>query len=346
MPAPTPVDVELDAESGCTDVRSFFERLRARTDRVRLAEPGESALVIDLKVSRVGGRVHGELRFRQDATESATRQVDGASCEEVVGVLSLTAALALERLNAESDAAGQGGAAGSATGGAAANADRATSTSPSGTSPSEKPATGGNVDAAKGKAVSPEGTAAVESPDDARANADAPGAKRRSLQVELGAQVALTQVLDPLLALGVGPLVRLRHQRMSIGLSALYWSSRLTNADASTRFRSLGFALSACPWSWSGARASFEPCVLGSMGFLHVTDSSVTNPRAADRSLWGVGALGRARLDVSPWLGLELEAGFIVPLVERRFVADGVQRIIAETPRISPVVGLAAVVLP
>ncbi|HET9933601.1 MAG TPA: hypothetical protein VFQ35_23005 [Polyangiaceae bacterium] len=344
-PMPTPVEVELEAPSGCADSRSFFERLRARTDRVRLAQPGERALIIDVRVSRVGAKVHGELRFRQDATESATRQVDGATCEEVVGVFTLTAALALERLNAESESGnaalaidgvdGQGGASSAGSAKAQAGAPSA------GSGGAAAGAGNGN-----GKTVS-EGSGSDDEPPAETWETDPMGGLlRRTIHVELGAGVGLTQVLSPLLATGVGPLVRVRHRRMAVGLSSLYWSSRLTNADTSTSLRSLGFSLSACPWSWQAERVFFEPCVLGNVGFLHVSNSSVVNSRAADRTLWGIGVLGRVRAAISPVLALELEGGFHVPLVERRFITERPERIVAETPWISPFVGLAAVVSP
>ena len=352
-PVPTAVEVELEAPGGCADSRSFFDRLRARTDRVRLAQAGERALTIDVKVSRVGPKVHGELRFRQGTSESATRQVDGATCEEVVGVLSLTAALALERMNAESDPANgevsidgsaeqSGGRSGTAGASNASGASSGAAGEGSGGASAGAASAGSN-----GKTVSDGRAADVEAPGETWETDPAGGGLlRRTIHVELGAEVALTQVLSPLLATGVGPLVRVRHRRMSMGVSALYWSSRLSNAEASTRLRSIGFGLSACPWSWQVERVFFEPCLLGSVGFLHVSDSSVRNPRSADRTLWGLGALGRARAAISPVFGLELEGGVELPLVERRFITERPDRIVAETPWISPFVGLVAVISP
>lgn len=344
---PTAVEVELEAPSGCADSKGFYDRLRARTDRVRVSQAGERALTIEVKVSRVGAKVHGELRFRQGTTQSATRQVDGATCEEVVGVLSLTAALALERLNAESESPNGEVSIDDGTPAQAGSSGATASGSNAGQGGANAGAARAGAAGSNGKSLSDTREPKAEPPSESWETDPAGGGLlRRTIHVELGAQIALTQVLSPLLATGVGPLARVRHRRMSMGLAAMYWSSRLSNAESSTRLRSIGFTLSACPWSWQVQRVSFEPCLLGGVGFLQVSDSSVTNPRTADRTLWGLGALGRARAAVSPAFGLELEAGFQVPLVERRFVTERPDRIVAETPAISPFVGLAAVISP
>ncbi len=51
---------------------------------------------LTVRVTRAGGRVRGELRVNEAGGEAETRRVDGATCAEVVQVLSLTAALAID----------------------------------------------------------------------------------------------------------------------------------------------------------------------------------------------------------------------------------------------------------
>lgn len=345
VPTPTAVRVDVDAPSGCSDARTFFERLRARTDRVRLAQPDEAALVIDVKLSRAAGKVHGELRLKQQDSESATRQVDGATCEEVVGVLSLTAALALERLVAPHDEA-NGTTPGESrneagTSGAGGSADAAHA---SGGAVATSLAGAENARAGAGSQREPSNDAASGS------NGDGPDARaRRSARqvgFEVGAQLGFSQVLSPLLATGAGPFVRLRRDGASLGLSGTYWSSALTNGADSAKLRDIALTLSACPISVRLGSAELEPCVLGSVGFLHVSDSSALNAREADRSLWGLGALGRYRVPLTPLVGVEIEAGLSLPLVERRFVTDRPERIVAKTPWISPFIGLGAALAP
>jgi hypothetical protein len=93
---PIDIRVEFDAPSDCSEVLTFYDRVRARTDRVRLAEASAQALTLRVRVVRRGGKVHGQLRMTDDHGASSTREVDGASCAEVVDALSLTATLALD----------------------------------------------------------------------------------------------------------------------------------------------------------------------------------------------------------------------------------------------------------
>jgi hypothetical protein len=334
---PTPVQVDVDAPDGCADSRAFFERLRARTDRVRLAQSGEDSLTIDVKLSRVGPKVHGELRLKQQGNESATRQVDGATCEEVLGVLSLTAALALERMVSPHTDASDGAPNGNQNGDASSGAGGAAKQTPN----SVGAAGQGGANAAAGG-----GGAEQRSAAGAGAAADFNRPAARNLRLELGAELGLTQVLSPLLATGAGAFLRVRHEGMSLGLSAAYWSSALTNGGDSAKLRDVAFGLSACPFRVQLGLAHAEPCVLASVGLLRVSDDSALNPRAVSRSLWGVGALGRYRVPLTPAVSLEVEVGVTLPLVERRFVTEGPERIVAKTPWISPFVGLGAAVSP
>src|SRR5215212_6389912 len=85
---PLDVRIEFDAPSDCAEVSSFYDRVRARTDRVRLAEAGVEALTLRVRVVRKGSKVHGQLRMTGEEGASTTREVDGASCVEVVDALS------------------------------------------------------------------------------------------------------------------------------------------------------------------------------------------------------------------------------------------------------------------
>lgn len=96
LAAPIDVRIEFDAPSDCLEVSGFYDRVRARTDRIRLAEAGVRALTLRVRVRRTGAKVHGELTMTDEDGASTTREVDGASCREVVEVLSLTATLALD----------------------------------------------------------------------------------------------------------------------------------------------------------------------------------------------------------------------------------------------------------
>lgn len=95
-PPPIPLRVVFEAPSDCSSVDAFYAGVRARTERVRLASPGESATELQVHLSQSSTGAHGELRMLGEHGETDTRKVDGGSCDEIVEALSLTAALALD----------------------------------------------------------------------------------------------------------------------------------------------------------------------------------------------------------------------------------------------------------
>lgn len=100
-PAPIPIRIDFDAPAGCATAEAFYDALRARTDRVRLATKGERSWNVQVRLSRSGARVHGELRVIHEHGATDTRTVDGSSCDTVVQALSLTASLAVDEVAEE-----------------------------------------------------------------------------------------------------------------------------------------------------------------------------------------------------------------------------------------------------
>lgn len=97
-PAPIPIRIDFDAPADCSTADQFYEGVRARSDRVRLAADGEAGWGVRVRLSRGGAGVHGELRVVHAGGETDTRIVDATSCDVVVQALSLTAALALDEV--------------------------------------------------------------------------------------------------------------------------------------------------------------------------------------------------------------------------------------------------------
>ncbi|WP_437765909.1 hypothetical protein WMF27_27350 [Sorangium sp. So ce281] len=97
-PAPIPIRIDFDAPADCSTADEFYEGLRARSDRVRLATDGEDGWGVRVRLSRGGAGVHGELRVVHAGGETDTRIVDATSCDVVVQALSLTAALSLDEV--------------------------------------------------------------------------------------------------------------------------------------------------------------------------------------------------------------------------------------------------------
>jgi len=91
-----PIRVEFDAPAGCSSADTFYGGLLARMSRARRALPGEAAVHFGVKLTRAGNKVRGELRLMDGSPgDGDTRRVEGETCDAVVEVLSLTAALAL-----------------------------------------------------------------------------------------------------------------------------------------------------------------------------------------------------------------------------------------------------------
>ncbi|XYH94093.1 hypothetical protein ACMHYB_40530 [Sorangium sp. So ce1128] len=103
-PAPIPIRIDFDAPPDCSTADALYDGIRARTDRVRLAEQGEDGWEVRVRLTRAGPKVHGELRVIHERGETDTRTVDGSSCDIVVQALSLTAALAVDEVVEETAA--------------------------------------------------------------------------------------------------------------------------------------------------------------------------------------------------------------------------------------------------
>ena len=89
----TPVRIAIEVPEGCSSVRSFYDAVRARTDRIHLTTRAREGLELRVIVVRLQARYRGELRVVELDGARTTRSVEGTSCEEVVRALSLTAAL-------------------------------------------------------------------------------------------------------------------------------------------------------------------------------------------------------------------------------------------------------------
>lgn len=100
-PTPIPIRIDFDAPADCATVDELYDGIRARSDRVREAKDGENGWEVRVRLTRVGSRVHGELRVIHERGATDTRTVEAMSCEVVVHALSFTAALALDEVAEE-----------------------------------------------------------------------------------------------------------------------------------------------------------------------------------------------------------------------------------------------------
>lgn len=91
-----PLRIQYDAHQGCPDALGFFWHVRARTRRVRLAEEGELAILVSVRIEREQTESVGVLEMPGPESRPFERHVRASSCEEVVLALSLVLALAYD----------------------------------------------------------------------------------------------------------------------------------------------------------------------------------------------------------------------------------------------------------
>jgi hypothetical protein len=344
--------VEFDAPEGCSGDDAFYEGVLSRMPRARRASAGEDAVRLGVRLTRVGKKVRGELRLLDARGESDTRTVEGATCDEVVEVLSLTASLALTLKPARPPpappprpatppaAARAPSSAGAASGGASAGSSSASSApAASGTpTPATPPAEPAPEPPSPPEPPPPEPAPAEvlrvkpELPEDAT---------QRRYRIAVGVRGVAAGVVTPSVSFGGSVDLRLAKQDAdgvgpSLGVSGFYVPNDFLRTADDARLRWMALAVTGCPGWKAGRAASVEPCAQVMGGWIDATGLGVTNPRSAGRSWWSVGALLRVAARLGWGFSLELDAGVAVPLVERRFITTTPERTVGETPTIAP----------
>ncbi len=295
-----PIRIDMDAPAGCSDSAMLYDAIRARTSRPRLAEEGEQAILVRVRLTRVGNRVRGELRVIDEQGETDTRRVEGDTCDEVVQALSLTAALAIDPTAYLSVPPPP-----------PPPAPIASVPPPP---PPEPPPPPPPPSRASGFELGAEAVAAeIVSP-------------RVSFGGALEARWSWTTgaVLNP--SLGVA-LLYLRNDAFEPATSAeVQWAAAALTACP-------------LRWRVSHA-LHVEPCLLAVGGAILATGRSVAHPSRVVRPWWSIGSLLRAEVLIAGGVGLELEGGMSAPLVKRRFVTTTAEHVVGETPPVSALIGL------
>lgn len=366
-PVGLPVRVVWDAPAGCSDSDSFFAAVASRAERIHRAEPGEDGARIEVKLARLGTKVHGELRLVTDDGKSDLRKVDGATCEEVADALSLTAALALSaaaHAAATPPPAGQGTAPGA---GPSAPAPAAVvpvappipapgPPAPPPTlfpvlPPSAPPASPPSAPSAPAPAPPPQPLAAPEPPPVAPGAASGPTQTGpvRSLAswLSVGLGPAAGEVVSPYFSFGGMASLRVEEPEQdrlapSATLGFLYLRTDLLSGGDEAVFRLAAATVTACPgWGFRGSLASVELCALGVGGWLLASDAGVTVSRSVSRSWWSAGALLRARAPVGAGFAVQLDASASIPLVQRRFVTTTPEETVGTSAGVAPLFAIS-----
>jgi hypothetical protein len=353
--ATTPIRVSLEAPPGCGNVDTFYASVLARSERARRADANENAVRLEVRLTRVANKVHGELRL-VDEGRTDLRRVDGATCEEVAEALSLTAALALvasPRGLARVNPAGSNIAAAPATSSGSGTAPSPPSPPPASPAlplttalpvpvgPAPSPVSGRPVDEPSEPVVPahPEVDAATP-PAVPHDDAASP------LHLEFGLGPAVGRVLSPGGTLGGAISARLarddgRGRGPSAGLALVHLRNDLLLPTPDVAVTWTALALTVCPgWGFHGA-ITVEGCGLGVAGWLTAAERAVTVRTAASRTWWSVGAVLRVRAALGRGLYLQADAALHVPLIARKFITTTPAETVAESTRVAGMLGLS-----
>jgi hypothetical protein len=331
------IRVEFDAPAGCSSVDAFYAGLLTRMSRARRAVAGEDAVHLSVRLTRLGTKVRGDLRLMDGPGDADTRRVEGESCESVVEVLSLTAALALT-----------------------AQPPRVTPPPPPPTRTAPPPSRLSSGTAGASSSSSSASQAAEATPKPPEAPPPPPPEEEkpvivnpppppvtsvRRTGVHLGLQAVAAGVITDAVNVGGGVAARLeRHiddgPGASIALAFIYAPNDLLQTPDQIAVHWTALAVTACPPWGLGRTFTLQACAQGIGGWLTATGVGVTNPSSIGHWWWSAGALLRAGAHVGGGFALELEGGATVPLVQRHFVTKSPDILVGETPTIAPFVVL------
>ncbi len=286
-----PVRVDFRGTSGCADGSEFSRELTARDVRVRAASPGERAPLLVVTITRgLRQAVHGRLVVEDVDGTVSRRDVEGDTCESVLGALALMAAIAVDPT-------------------APLTGGEATPAAPSGA-----------LSTSRGDGSPPE-----PSRDEASASTDRASEARRGPHVGLMGGAGATSGTAPTIAwmipvsaeigggrsAAISPLLRAGFEHADSG------EDGATGGDA--RFVLNAGTLDLCA-SFPVARSiDLLPCVHAEGGGLSAAGSNIQPARSDTRPWVGLGALGAVRYVVVSPVFVELSLGVRFPLVRDRF---------------------------
>jgi len=289
-PAEEAVRFQYTAPPACPDAATFTARVRERTQRGRLAEPGELARTFSIDVSADAQGFAGDIAFLDDGGVKVDRHLHGEQCDAVVSSLALITALALDATLRESEQPAPPPA------------------------PPTRRKTPSLLEARLPLSPAPQ------------PRTRPPPKRARSL---LGARVGLGGAYASTLhapGLGLAPRLALLGQLdwrsgFALRLSAHYdWYAFTADEGRRANLRILGVETSACPWRARWAELAFAPCATLDLGSLRAEGErgGRLTTAGSDTIVWAaVGAELRAAWEpASPfWVELRGAAAFPLPLV-------------------------------
>lgn len=352
----TPVRIATDVPEGCASVRSFYDAVRARTDRIHLTTRPREGLELRVSVVRLQNRYRGELRVVDLDGARTTRSVEGASCEEVVRALSLTAALVVDQLvppvTDPAIATGRTDPGSGSQSATSANTSTGTRAEPS-PAPAPAPTRAPTAAPRARQSSKPQDERNERREDDEREAEQErdedgdyvylvePRSTRYPLEIDVGAQALVGELISPRVSVGGALFVSFTQPiappfSPSVGLAIAHVPAEFAQGGGDLSVRWTAAVLSACPVRLQlGAGIAIQPCAVGMGGWVEARGKTSDNPVSASRSWWSVGGLGRLEAGIGGSTALRLELGLSVPLVRRRFITTPPDEIVGESPEVS-----------
>ena len=271
----------------------------------------------------------GTLELIDARAQRSSRALVGASCDEVVGALSLMAALAIDPLARTSPVAPSPSV---PQGAVAPGATPSPSSWPSAPEPNAPPPSAAPPEGA-GAAKAQEPSTPKESSERSSARTEppalhsSPGGWRLSGGVGADAAwgIAPEAMIGPRVAVDLSS-----PYRGFVGLSLRVAFERAVRDDVQVTGGAAHFAwtfgtLDACPLRWSPrplATLALYPCVRVEAGQLDAYGIGVVPVRDASRGWVALSALGRVRWTLVEPFSVEVEGGLRAPLVRDRFIFE------------------------
>jgi hypothetical protein len=299
------VRFELEAPPECPNVSEFSARVRQRTSRGRMAEPGELARSFFLRVVPEGASFVGSVELLDDGGTIVSRRVRGEQCDAVISSLALITALALDATLKEE---------------------------PPGPPPAPSE---------PGPQSQPEPRTEAPSKPPARPRREASGSGIRGARI--GSSGGYGTTIDAF-AYGLLGQVDWRNG-FALRVAAHYASGEpMVGPSLRAHLRLMGVRASGCYWSLRIESLAITPCLgvdVGSLRGRGIESEALPHAYSGITGFAAVGPELRWAWEPSAPFWLELQADLQFPLVAHEFHFQQPLRQVYEVPRVAASVGLA-----
>jgi hypothetical protein len=301
----SPVAVRVDVQGSDPCSSGFLEELEARDPNVRAARPNELAPLLTVRIGKTSrAALHGRLVIVDSDGTATRREVDGDTCESVLGALALMSAIAVDPSAPVSRAAMS-----DPTSGASGEA--------MGSSPTSAPAGARSNDAATPSAPSSLAERSTEK--------DSSASPRRDLRFSFAGGAEVSSGIAPTVVLAIPAYVDMtwgKERQVAPLLRGGYLhgdSGDDTATGGSARFVLNSGTLDVCARLPFGRGFEGLPCFHAEGGSLAATGLDITPAENATRPWASLGALAAIRYHPFSPVFAELSMVLRLPLVRDRF---------------------------